>query len=83
MRHGRVARSQLGIRSLETGALHGDQVIRNTFLQKLYITWELARNTVSGPTLALLRFKKPGDSYACSHLRSIGLENQRPSETEL
>ena len=56
--------------------------IRNTFLEKLYITWELARNTVSGPTPALLRFKKPGDSHARSHLRSVGLENQRPSETE-
>ena len=66
---------QLGIQSLETGAINGDHMRRSRFLGKLNVTCELARNTVSGPKPALLHFKRPCDSLAHSHLRSNGLEN--------
>lgn len=71
----RVACYQLGIQSLETGAINGDHMRRSRFLGKLNVTCELARNTVSGPKPALLHFKRPCDSLAHSHLRSNGLEN--------
>ena len=71
---------QLGIQSLETGAINGDHMRRNRFLGKLNVTWKLARNTVSGPRQALLHFKRPCGSLARSHLRSNGLRQSHSSE---